>query len=255
MFANKCSRIYPLKLLNKFPKLNLKQYSSATTKLKPSDVITVNQKEFKTDNWSNVTPKILSFIDRNIYLQHNHPLSLIRQRINEYFYKSFTNRRGNPVFSIHDNLSPVVSIEQNFDNLLIPKTHPSRAKTDCYYLNSNYLLRAHTTAHQVDFVQSGLDSFLIVGEVYRRDEIDATHYPVFHQIDAVHLQGKEDLFPNHDNLEIFESKQYQDAHKSVTGNEKQPCHTLEAVKLMEHSLKTTLVGLAKHLFGENIQHR
>ena len=39
----------------------------------------------------------------------------------------------------------------------------------------------------------GLDNFLVVGDVYRRDEIDSTHYPVFHQIEGVRLVGESQL--------------------------------------------------------------
>ena len=39
----------------------------------------------------------------------------------------------------------------------------------------------------------GLDNFLVVGDVYRRDEIDSTHYPVFHQIEGVRLVSENDL--------------------------------------------------------------
>ena len=44
--------------------------------------------------------------------------------------------------------SLVVSLHQNFDSLLVAPDHPSRKKTDSYYINQNYLLRAHTSAHQ-----------------------------------------------------------------------------------------------------------
>ena len=47
-------------------------------------------------------------------------------------------------------------------------------------------------AHQRELVRSGLDRFLLAGDVYRRDEIDATHYPVFHQMEGVRL------FTNHE---------------------------------------------------------
>ena len=49
------------------------------------------------------------------------------------------------------------------------------------------MLRAHTSAHQWDLLRAGLDAFLVVGDVYRRDQIDAQHYPVFHQLEAVRL--------------------------------------------------------------------
>lgn len=145
-------------------------------------VIELNNNKYESDDFSNLSPKICSYIGKNIYLQKNHPLSLIRQRITNYFYREYTSPRGTPLFSVYDSLSPIVTTKQNFDSLLIPENHPSRAKSDCYYLNREYLLRAHCTAHQVDLLSSGLDNFLIVGDVYRRDEIDSTHFPVFHQV-------------------------------------------------------------------------
>ena len=49
------------------------------------------------------------------------------------------------------------------------------------------MLRAHMTCHDQDLIRSGLDCFLSTGDVYRRDTIDRTHYPVFHQMDGVRL--------------------------------------------------------------------
>lgn len=207
---------------------------------------------YPRDDYTNVTKKIISHVGCNLYLQKYHPLSLVRQRIVNYFYQIFSNSRGNPEFSVYDNIGPVVSVEQNFDSLLIPEDHPSRRKSDCYYINRKFLLRAHTTAHQSELIKAGLNNFLIIGDVYRRDEIDRTHYPVFHQIDAVRLKTKEQLFPNDASLSLFEEGN----NVCGTGDSiKQACHTLEAVKLMEHELKVTLIGLAKHLFGNEIKCR
>lgn len=134
---------------------------------KPSgSTVEVNGFLFNSDDYTNVTPKIQSYLGRNLHVQKNHPLSILRQRIVDYFYTAYRTNRGNPVFSIYDSLSPVVTVEQNFDNLLIAADHPSRARSDCYYINRNYLLRAHTTAHQADLVRSGLDNFLVCGEVF-----------------------------------------------------------------------------------------
>lgn len=146
--------------------------------------IELNNDKYESDDYSNLTPKILSYVGKNIHLQKNHPLSLIRQRITNFFYQEYANPKGTPLFSVYDSLNPIVTAKQNFDSLLIPENHPSRAKSDCYYVNREYMLRAHCTAHQVDLLRSGLDNFLIIGDVYRRDEIDATHFPVFHQVRA-----------------------------------------------------------------------
>lgn len=57
------------------------------------------------------------------------------------------------------------------------------------------MLRAHTSAHQRELVRCGLDAFLVAGDVYRRDEIDASHYPVFHQMEGVRLFSKQQVGP------------------------------------------------------------
>jgi len=67
-----------------------------------------------------------------------------------------------------------------FDKLRIPADHVSRAPTDTYYLTEDTILRTHTSVHQIPIIESGCNSFLCVGDVYRKDTVDKTHYPVFH---------------------------------------------------------------------------
>lgn len=225
---------------------------SSTRPEATSSETTVQNTSYKRDDWTNITPRILSHVGKNLHLQKHHPLNLIHQRIVDYFYKVFTNTRGNPVFSAYSSLPAVVSVDQNFNSLLIPEDHPSRSKSDCYYLNKDYLLRAHTTAHQTELINTGLNNFLIVGDVYRRDEIDSTHYPVFHQVDGVRLKTRDQLFVSDESLTLFEVG---NSTANIPDCTKQACHTLEAVKLMEHELKSTLLGLAKHLFGQDVKAR
>ncbi|KAI9513933.1 hypothetical protein NQZ68_038335 [Dissostichus eleginoides] len=171
--------------------------------------------------------------------------------IKTHFYSAYMGRGGNPLFSVHDNLSPVVSTEQNFDSLLIPPTHPSRKKGDNYYLNRSRMLRAHTSAHQRELVLSGLDAFLLAGDVYRRDEIDSSHYPVFHQMEGVRLYSNHELFSaveGGEDLSLFEGG-------GRRTPQKQEVHSLEATKLLELQLKNTLTRLITHLFGPGVQVR
>lgn len=206
---------------------------------------------YPRDDFTNVTPKILSKVGRNLHNQSHHPLWLIKERIKAHFYSSYIAHRGNPLFSVYDNLSPVVTIEQNFDSLLIPANHPSRKRGDNYYLNRGTMLRAHTSAHQRELVRSGLDAFLVAGDVYRRDEIDASHYPVFHQMEGVRLYSNHELFArvrSGEDLCLFE-------RRGRRTPEKQAPHTLEAVKLVEFDLKQTLTRLVRHLFGEELEIR
>lgn len=212
--------------------------------------ITLLGQTYPVDKWTNITQSLLLKLGKNLHVTPYHPLSHIRQRIVDYFYKRFRNRTGNPIFSVHSNLSPIVSVAQNFDSLLVPKDHASRSKTDCYYVNKDTLLRAHMTAHQVELISSGLNNFLMIGDVYRRDPIDRMHYPAFHQVDAVRLCRAAEVFKD-----VKEPQELMLFEEGVETNEKQGCHTLESVKIMEHELKTTLVDLAQSVFGRELKCR
>lgn len=102
------------------------------------------------------------------------------------------------MFAMLDHVSPVVTVEQNFDSLLVPKDHVSRSRSDNYYVNEEFVLRAHTSAHERDLIKSGLDAFLVTGDVYRRDEIDRSHYPVFHQMEGVRVFNRHELFADYE---------------------------------------------------------
>ncbi|XP_015113211.1 probable phenylalanine--tRNA ligase, mitochondrial [Diachasma alloeum] len=231
--------------------IKLKDFCTARNLNKSPNEVELLGEKYATDEWTNITPKIIEKLGRNLHTKKHHPLSHVRQRIVNYFYSHYRNKCGNPLFSVFDNQKPIVSVQQNFESLLIPKDHPSRSKTDCYYINNETLLRAHTTAHQSELISMGLNNFLVIGDVYRRDEIDATHYPIFHQVDAVRLCNAEELFENVSNpegLELFENR-------GKESDEKQAVHALEATKIMEHQLKRDLVGLAQALFGKDVKCR
>ncbi|XP_053458292.1 phenylalanine--tRNA ligase, mitochondrial isoform X2 [Nycticebus coucang] len=211
----------------------------------PGGVVELLGKSYPQDDHTNLSRKVLSKVGRNLHNQQHHPLWLIKERVKEHFYKHYVGRFGTPLFSVYDNLSPVVTTWQNFDSLLIPVDHPSRKKGDNYYLNQTHMLRAHTSAHQWDLLHAGLDAFLVVGDVYRRDQIDAQHYPVFHQLEAVRLFSKHELFADikdGESLQLFE--------QSSRSACKQETHTMEAMKLVEFDLKQTLTRLVTYLFGD-----
>ncbi|EDV21943.1 uncharacterized protein TRIADDRAFT_50723 [Trichoplax adhaerens] len=196
---------------------------------------------------TNITPTISAKVGANLHCQRYHPLKAIKDHIEQYVHAIYRKRTGSPLFTCIDNLSPVVSVEQNFDSLSVPQDHVSRAKNDNYYINSDYLLRAHTSAHERDLVRAGLDAFLCTGDCYRRDEIDAKHYPVFHQMEGVRLFDKQDIFTKDKNLDIFDNSMQET-------EEKQAVHSLEAVKFVENDLKEILMGIMNNLFG-NIETR
>merc|ERR1712146_636071 len=95
-----------------------------------------------------------------------HPIGLLATCIQNHFdwnHRSVGNM--SPLFTIIDNLHPVVTTKQQFDSLLIAEDHVARSKTDNYYVNEKQCLRAHTSAHQVEIMKQGLDAFLVFGDV------------------------------------------------------------------------------------------
>ncbi|MFT3785171.1 MAG: phenylalanine--tRNA ligase subunit alpha [Tepidisphaeraceae bacterium] len=88
---------------------------------------------------------------------------------------------------------PEVEVEYyNFDALNTPGWHPSRDMHDSFYTTSGNVLRTHTSAFQVRAMKAITDAggkppirAMTAGRCYRRDEIDMTHYPMFHQIDVI----------------------------------------------------------------------
>ena len=85
---------------------------------------------------------------------------------------------------------PEVETEEfNFDMLNIKKTHPARQMHDTFYLdNKNSLLRTHTSPVQIRSMLNKKPplAFISGGKVYRKDD-DATHLPMFHQIEGIYV--------------------------------------------------------------------
>ena len=75
----------------------------------------------------------------------------------------------------------------NFEALNVPADHPARDMQDTFYLGDNLLLRTQTSAAQIRTMKSREVPIRIVcpGRVYRADEVDATHSPVFHQMEGL----------------------------------------------------------------------
>ena len=229
--------------------------SSTTSATTSGSSVTLLGVEHSTDHMTNVTPRICSLVGRNLHLAPHNPVNIIKQRVVHHFHKTYVSRTGNAHYAHFDTVPPVVSTEQNFDSLLIPKDHVSRCKTDNYYINQSTVLRGHTSAHQRDFVRMGLNRFLVTGDVYRRDEIDRNHYPVFHQMEGVRLFTRPELFQSCRSDEILLLFEEDGSSSCAETIDKQKTHTIDAAKMMEVDLKKTLVNLVKELFGNDIEFR
>eukprot|EP00899_Mesostigma_viride_P018315 jgi/Mesvir1/26485/Mv16154-RA.1 len=170
----------------------------------------------ENDPDNNVTDNIFSKIGRNLHNQNDLPLGILKNAIYSYFDTTL------PGFVKFDNLHPVVSAKANFDEVLVPPDHVSRSYNDTYYVDAATVLRCHTSAHQTEKLREGHRRFLVTGDVYRRDSIDATHYPVFHQMEGVC---------------VFEPSEWEAAG-------------MDGTAYAEQELKRTLEGLTRRLFGD-----
>ncbi|KAL3496034.1 putative phenylalanyl-tRNA synthetase alpha subunit [Aspergillus germanicus] len=162
----------------------------ATSRALPAfpKALSVESETYPTDDWTNTPATILSHINRRLYLDENHPLAITRKLIESQFPA--------PVYGNYSEKNPIVTTAQNFDVLGFPADHPGRSRTDTYYLNDKTVLRTHTSAHQQAYFQQINRNettrpeevgYTVVADVYRRDAIDRSHYPVFHQMEGAML--------------------------------------------------------------------
>jgi phenylalanyl-tRNA synthetase alpha chain len=75
----------------------------------------------------------------------------------------------------------------NFEALNIPEGHPARDTQDTFYINENILLRTQTSPVQIRVMENKKPPIKIIcpGRVYRSDNVDATHSPIFHQVEGL----------------------------------------------------------------------
>ena len=75
----------------------------------------------------------------------------------------------------------------NFEALNMPKNHPARDTQDTFYISDSVLLRTHTSPVQARYMKTHKPPIRIIcpGRAYRSDAVDATHSPVFHQVEGL----------------------------------------------------------------------
>lgn len=190
-------------------------------------------------------------LHRRLLHVHDHPLNLLKRRIVQHLHATYRKpASGSPLFTVVENAKRVVTVWENFDSLLTPADHPSRRPSDTYFVNSEHVLRGHTSAHQHELIKQGLDNFVVIGDVFRRDEINRTHYPCFHQMEAVRLFSSDQLFDT-----PSPKAQWQLFEQGERTAQKQETHSRDCAILLELNLKKTLELLAKQLFGAELEMR
>ena len=81
----------------------------------------------------------------------------------------------------------IETVEYNFDKLAFPEWHPARSPRGTFYLNEKTVLRTETSPSQIHILEEKAPPVYMVsiGRTYRRDTIDATHFPIFHQFEGL----------------------------------------------------------------------
>ena len=92
-----------------------------------------------------------------------------------------------------------------FDALNTPADHPARNEQDTFYLPDGRLLRTHTSTVQIRTMESAPPPIRVIasGAAYRRDELDATHSPQFHQIEGLYVDKNVSVADLKGELEFF----------------------------------------------------
>jgi len=92
-----------------------------------------------------------------------------------------------------------------FDALNTPPEHPARNEQDTFYLPDGRLLRTHTSTVQIRTMQAAPPPIRVIapGAAYRRDELDATHSPQFHQIEGLYVDENVSVADLKGALEFF----------------------------------------------------
>jgi len=107
-----------------------------------------------------------------------HPLEQTLDKVKDIFISmGFTIEEG-----------PEVEFDKyNFEMLNIPKNHPARGEQDTFYINDNIVLRTQTSPVQVRTMLKEKPPIRMIspGKVYRADSVDATHSPIFYQIEGL----------------------------------------------------------------------
>ncbi len=117
---------------------------------------------------------------RKIHCGHLHPLTLTLNRVKEIFIQMG--------YSVEEG--PEVETDYfNFEALNLPKDHPARDTQDSFYITNEILLRTQTSPVQARTMQKNPPNtpirMIAPGRVYRRDDYDASHAPMFTQIEGL----------------------------------------------------------------------
>jgi phenylalanyl-tRNA synthetase alpha subunit len=132
---------------------------------------------------NNCNEEIQQRVQSNLLLNSQHQLSQMKIKL-EGALKAEVQKLS--ITSLEEKIFPIplVTLSQNFDNLLIPKDHYCRRPSDVYYATESVLLRTHLTAYLNEILTSdpALSAYYLAGPVFRRLEEDTVNSELCHQV-------------------------------------------------------------------------
>ena len=140
---------------------------------------------------------------RKVELGKKHPLTTVLDDLKDIFIGMG--------FSVVEG--PEVELDYyNFEALNIPKDHPARDTQDTFYINENVVLRSQTSPVQIRTMEKQKPPIRMIapGRVYRSDAVDATHSPVFHQVEGLVIDKDITMADLKGTLEVFVKQLYGD---------------------------------------------
>lgn len=140
-------------------------------------------------------------------LGNRHPITKVLDEVKDIFVGMG--------FSIVEG-PEIEKVYYNFDALNVAKFHPARDMQDTFYITEDILLRTQTSPVQVRTMEKMTPPIRIIapGRVYRADEIDATHSPMFHQIEGLVIDKGITMANLKGTLDVFAKKLYGDNIKT-----------------------------------------
>ena len=134
-------------------------------------------------------------------LGKRHPLESTLKQIEDIFVSmGFTIEEG-----------PEVELDYyNFEALNIPKDHPARSEQDTFYINDNIVLRTQTSPVQIRVMENQEPPIKMIspGKVFRSDAVDATHSPIFYQMEGLVIDKGVTFADLKGTLELFVKKMF-----------------------------------------------
>lgn len=135
------------------------------------------------------------------FLGHKHPLTTVLDEIKEIFLGMGFNIVEGP---------EVEYDYYNFEALNMPQNHPARDTQDTFYINDNIVLRTQTSPMQIRVMENQKPPIRIIspGRVYRSDSVDATHSPLFNQVEGLVIDKGVTFADLKGTLEVFVKRLY-----------------------------------------------